>query len=171
MRTFLRACLFLVTIPLVGQNESQMALPDAPIADTSLRLDESVASSSRAAFVLPTFGVEPRGGLKWKTVDREFVLLNAVSTLAAALDVQTTVHGLRSSSQIAEINPLFGSRPTLGRILAIAGPVQIFTIFESYRTKRDAPRRGVWRAGPRVSIVAHSVAALNNFYATRLHAQ
>lgn len=172
MRTCMLLVFLLCTVRLAGQDNSKAPFPEAPqTVDAQQREVSPLNVSSSKNFSLPVFGVEPRGGLKWRTVDSEFLLLNAVSTCAAAADVQTTIRGLRVNPHIVEGNPIFGSRPTLGRILAIEVPMHVFTIYESYRAKRDAPRRGVWKTGPRISIVAHSAATLNNFYLARLNAQ
>lgn len=142
-------------------------------ADKSLAPEQSTAqfpaTSRNKEFSLPTFSIEPRGDRKWTTFDRHFIVLNALSTLALAADLRTTIHGLNSNPNLRELNPLFGTHPSVGRLLGVAIPIHCFATYEIYRAKRYGPRRGVWKVGPRVSIVAHSLAALNNLVVARMN--
>lgn len=96
------------------------------------------------------------------TMDRQFILLNALSTAALVADVETTIHAVGGETQANELNPLFGAHPTRARLYGITLPLNALSFYLSYHAKKTMPKRRIWEIGPGLSIAAHSAAAINN---------
>ena len=97
--------------------------------------------------------------------DRQFILLNTFSTVALVADLETTVYDLGGQSKSAELNPLFGQHPTRARLYGIAVPLNALSFYVSYRYKKSAPGRNLWKLGPGLLIAVHTAATVNNLFA------
>jgi len=165
-KALLTSMLFLsITMAAQDNGGAQETLPDAPERIEVIQAGlPSTGFSSNAHFVPPTFFIGPRMGKRWRTFDGQFVILHTLSTIAVFADIETTIHGLNVNPHAHEINPLLGPRPSPARVYATVLSWHLFGTYESYRAKRDAPRRSVWKFQPRVSIIAHSLAAVSNLF-------
>jgi hypothetical protein len=146
-------------VPIISSD-----LPEAP--STSWNGPNSTHGTpdlmSKSNFVPPTLAMERNTNKRWHTLDSKFVLLNTLSAVAVLADIETTARVLEKQPKAFELNPLFGKHPTRARLYGIAVPLNAFSFYLSYQAKRIAPRRSVWAAGPKVSIVVHTAAAINN---------
>jgi hypothetical protein len=142
-------------------------LPDAPssVWSTSTTTDDA-REMSGTGFVLPTLSMERNSNEGWHTLDRKFFLLNALSTVALLADLETTARGLAAQPKAMELNPLFGKHPSTARLYGTGLSINMLLIYQSYHFKKLGPRRNVWTIGPKVSIVVHTAAAINNLIAT-----
>jgi hypothetical protein len=121
-------------------------------------------SMRETGFVPPTLAIERNPNGRWHTLDRNFILFHTISTMALFADIWTTE---RAQPKAIELNPLFGRHPTPARVYSIAVPLHIFFVYRSYRAKKLAPRRSVWKLTPRLSIAVHTAAAINNLVVAR----
>jgi hypothetical protein len=102
---------------------------------------------------------------KPKTIDRQFLIFNALMIAATVADAETTLNCV-SSPNCEEVNPLLGSHPTRGRVYAVGVPLTAFAIYLSYHYKRVSPTRNWWKAYPLVLTVVHTFGAVNNLSAS-----
>jgi hypothetical protein len=102
---------------------------------------------------------------KPKTIDRQFLILNAMMVAATVADAETTLNCV-SAPSCQEINPLLGSHPTRGRVYAVGVPLTALAIYLSYHYKRVSPSRAWWKAYPLVLTGVHTFGALNNVSAS-----
>ena len=144
------------------------ALPDAPssVWSTSTTSDDT-RETSETGFVLPTLRMERNANEGWHTLDRKFFLLNAFSTVALLADLETTARGLAAQPKAVELNPLLGKHPSTARLYGTGLSINALLIYQSYHFKKLGPRRKVWTIAPKISIVVHTAAAINNLIATR----
>ncbi len=126
--------------------------PDAPGDDT-----RNVSGTGVAAPI-----VEQPTNSSLRTIDRQFILLNALSTGALVADVETTIHAVGEETKASELNPLFGVHPTRARLYGITLPLNALSFYLSYHAKKTMPKRRIWEIGPGLSIAAHTTAAINN---------
>jgi len=98
---------------------------------------------------------------KPKTIDRQFLILNAMMVAATVADAETTLNCV-SSPSCQETNPLLGSHPTRGRVYAVGVPLTAVAIYLSYHYKRVSPSRNWWKAYPLVLTGVHAFGALYN---------
>ncbi len=98
---------------------------------------------------------------KPKTIDRQFLILNAMMVAATVADAETTLNCV-SSPSCQETNPLLGSHPSRGRVYAVAVPLTAAAIYLSYHYKRVSPSRSWWKAYPLVLTGVHAFGALYN---------
>src|ERR1700692_2894891 len=96
-----------------------------------------------------------------RTVDGKFILLQAVSAAALVADVETTVRDRHRSNSV-ELNPLFGQHPTRARLYSINVPLNVLSLYVSYRYKKKEPNGKAWKVGPALFIAVHTAAAINN---------
>jgi|GEM_PF-4469860 len=99
-----------------------------------------------------------------RTIDRQFVALNALQVLAAIADAETTLNCV-SSPHCSEVNPILGSHPTRGRMYALAVPLTALSVFVSYHYKRKSPTKGWWKVYPLTLSAIHTFGAVNNLAA------
>lgn len=100
-----------------------------------------------------------------RTMDRQFILLNALSTVSLIADVETTIHAVGGENKANEVNPLFGAHPTRARLYGITLPLNALSLYLSYHAKKTMPKRRIWEIGPGLSIAVHTGAATNNLIA------
>jgi hypothetical protein len=143
------------------------SLPDAPSASCGSP-DKSDGTGDTNGILLapPAMAFEPNANNRARVVDRKFILLQSLSTLALLADVETTVHAIAVQPRATELNPLFGAHPTRARLYGIAVPLNALSFYLSYRAKKTEPKRNWWIIGPGVSIAVHSAAAINNLITT-----
>ncbi len=141
-------------------------LPEAPSASPGgpNRADGTLDVRG-TRFMPPTLSVEPDTNRSGHTVDRNFILLHTFSALALVADLETTAHGLGGQAQGTELNPVFGAHPSRARLYSIAVPLDVLSLYVSYRYKRAEPGRSLWKLAPGVSIAAHTAAVVNNLIA------
>jgi len=151
----------------LAQQTAAVNLPEAP---GTVGREPATAAATPAlretAFVPPTLAMERNTNKSWHTLDRKFILLHTLSTMALIADLETTARGLARQPKPTELNPLFGSDPTRARLYGIGVPLSAFAFYLSYHSKKIAPRRSVWKVGPELSIAVHSAAAINNLIVT-----
>jgi hypothetical protein len=97
-----------------------------------------------------------------RTMDRQFILLNALSTVALVADVEATIHAVGGETKANEVNPVFGAHPTRARLYGITLPLNALSFYLSYHAKKTMPKRRIWEIGPGLSIAVHTGAAINN---------
>jgi len=143
---------------------TSLDLPDAPSAFWvgSNSTDRTQERMNGIGFLPPTLLLERNTNKSWHTLDTKFILLQALSTVALFADIQTTTHALAAQPKAIELNPLFGKHPTPARVYGTAVPLHAFAFYQSYRAKKLAPRRNVWKFAPKLSIAVHTAAAINN---------
>ena len=139
-------------------------LPDAPSAVVLPTISTGLtAESSPSELDVRDLAIESYTGKEPKTIDHQFLMLNALLVISAVADAESTL----LCSRCQEINPLLGSHPTRQRIYAIGVPLTVFQIYLAYHYKRLSPtRNGVitgWKAFPIAFAAAHGLAAVNNF--------
>lgn len=139
-------------------------LPDAPSAVAPPTISTGLMTeSSLPELNVRDLAIESYTGKEPKTIDHQFLLLNALLVVSAVADAESTL----LCSRCQEINPLLGSHPTRRRIYAIGVPLTVFQIYLAYHYKRLSPtRNGVitgWKAFPIAFAAAHGLAAVNNF--------
>jgi hypothetical protein len=139
-------------------------LPDAPSAGS--RSSEGEGESGGTRFAPPALTVGKDTEARFRTVDRRFILLHALSTLALVADVETTVRDLQGQ-KANEVNPLFGAHPTRARLYGVGVPLNVFSFYLSYHYKKADPSRSLWKIGPGLSIAVHTAAAINNLIVAR----
>jgi hypothetical protein len=113
----------------------------------------------------PATAMEPNAYNRGRVLDRKFILLQSLSTVALLADIETTAHAVAAQPRATELNPLFGAHPTRARLYGISVPLNALSFFLSYRAKKAEPKRRLWIIGPGVSIAVHSSAAINNLIA------
>ncbi len=91
-----------------------------------------------------------------KTIDKQFLILNAVAVAATVADIETAAACLNSNARCQETNPLFGKHPSRARMYSIAlgatgGEILLAAVYRS-RYRRSA----LWRLFPAAAIAAHS---------------
>ncbi len=96
-----------------------------------------------------------------RTIDRQFIVLNALQVLAAIADAETTLNCV-SSPRCGEVNPILGSHPTRGKMYALAVPLTALSVYLSYHYRRKGPTRDWWRAYPLTLSAVHAFGAVNN---------
>lgn len=74
-----------------------------------------------------------------RIADKKFWTLTAVQFGADIFDIETTQAGLRNGG--AEVNPLFGSRPSRAKMYGISFPLTAAVCALEYRLKRDGRNR------------------------------
>lgn len=99
---------------------------------------------------------------KPKVVDKEFLIVSAWMWTSMVADAESTVRGVESGCQ--ELNPLYGTHPTRGKMYAIGIPVTAVLQFFTYKMKQRYPqKRWAWML-PSVSYAgARSGVAVSNF--------
>jgi hypothetical protein len=142
------------------------SLPDAPSASFgSPNKSDRMGDTSGSQMAPTAMAVEPSTNRRPHTLDRKFILLHSLSTVALLTDLETTARGIAATPKAAELNPLFGAHPTRARLYGIAVPLDALSFYLSYRAKKNEPKRSLWIIGPGVSIAVHSAAAINNLIA------
>ncbi|MFY9910425.1 MAG: hypothetical protein WCF22_22875 [Candidatus Sulfotelmatobacter sp.] len=143
-------------------------LPDAPEPFSGDRTDppgNDVRNVSRMGAAVPVF--EQPVNSSWNTMDRQFILLNVLSTAALVADVETTIHAVGGETKANELNPVFGAHPTRARLYGITLPLNALSFYLSYHAKKTMPTRSIWKISPGVSVAAHTAAAINNLIVAR----
>lgn len=138
-------------------------LPEAPsaIGGSPAHTDVEPAPSG-TRLVSTTPALEQNSDGSRHTFDRQFILLHTLSTVALVADLETTAYDLGGQSKFAELNPLFGQHPTRARLYGIAVPLNALSFYVSYRYKKSAPGRSLWKLGPGLLIAVHTAATVNN---------
>ena len=138
-------------------------LPDAPSALGNDPKSSTVAHEPNGTNLAPSTLVTERAPeRRQRTVDRQFILLHALSTMALIADLETTARAVEGLPRATEVNPLFGQHPTRARLYGIGVPLDALTIYVSYHYKKTEPKRSVWKVGPALSIAVHTAVAINN---------
>lgn len=86
----------------------------------------------------------------------------AITAAASGADIASTQSALARGA--AEANPLYGQRPTPGRMISIALPLALVTSYGAYRTSLSPDRRvrRLWIVGPAASVAIHLALAARN---------
>jgi hypothetical protein len=150
-------------------SDADLPSSDLPEAPTALQGAPSSADGRRdftvTPVVSPTLAAGRNSTPSGRTMDREFVLLHTLSTVALIADLETTARGFEAQPKATELNPMFGARPTRARLYGIAVPLNALSLYLSYHYKKVEPRRNSWKIGPGVSIAIHTAAVINNLIA------
>jgi len=125
-----------------------------------------MGDTSGILLALPAMAVEPNANNRGHILDRKFILLHSLSTVALLADLETTARAIAAQPRAPELDPLFGEHPTRARLYGIAVPLNALSFYLSYHAKKTEPKRRFWIIGPGVSIAVHSAAAINNLIAT-----
>jgi hypothetical protein len=182
MRSFLLMCVLLLSIAARAQRPIADPANCAPAnhansvaTSSSFELPRSIGDAYRGGDSACAIGGEAassvRSGVQGevhnnhRVLDKKFVLFQSLNTLAMVADIESTAHALDGKS-VVELNPLFGQHPTRARMYGFGIPVDAFTFFLSYRTKKVAPRRRLWELAPAMTIAIHTAAATNNIVAS-----
>lgn len=143
------------------------SLPDAPsVFHDSPNNSEGMGGTSGFLLAPPAMAVEPNANSCGRILDRKFILLYSLSTVALLADLETTARAVAAQPSATELNPLFGEHPTRARLYGIAVPLNALSFYLSYHAKKTEPKRRWWIIGPGVSLAVHSSAAINNLIAT-----
>jgi hypothetical protein len=98
--------------------------------------------------------------------DAELVLLAITATLAAVLDVESTVHAQRDPEAVEVNSWIYGERPSRHRMYGISLPVTIGFAYLGHRLKKmypSGPNSWAWRAPLTALTLGHGAAAIANF--------
>ncbi len=135
-------------------------LPNAPSqSNAATKVDDSVSQSHDSTLYVRDIAIESHK--KPKTIDSQFLLLNALQVIAAVADAETTLSCV-SSPRCTEVNPILGDHPTRGRMYALAVPLTSLSVYLSYHYKRQSPSRDWWKVYPLTLIGVHTVGAVAN---------
>jgi len=155
--------------PPVSQDCSKGDTGVSSLPNTPSQVVNDQASSRRTPYLESTVpGVRDLAidsYKKPKTIDRQFLLFNALMIATTVADAETTINCV-SSPNCEEVNPILGSHPTRGRVYAVGVPLTAFAIYLSYHYKRVSPTRNWWKAYPLVLTVVHTFGAVNNLSAS-----
>lgn len=147
---------------------AELTLPDAPSA-TEHKPDEATRPGSGLQYTgiePPTFRIQPRPAVvREKTIDRPFIILQALQLAAMIGDVESTRYGLSHGGR--EGNPLVGSHPSRAVLYGISLPVTAGLTYWSYHLKKAAPHSRRWQIVPLVTMGIHGVAAVHNLATVR----
>lgn len=126
--------------------------------------NRSDASSGKSAESIENLALttRPATSVKPRTLDKRFILVHTVNTLALIADLESTAHAVSGKTGAVELNPLFGQHPSRARLYGIGVPMNALTFFLSYRAKKAAPARKLWLLPPAVTIGVHTAAVINN---------
>lgn len=146
----------------VAANAAGQALPDAPSA---VQLASADVEPGADAFALPlrpspVISTYVQGSVdqpRRKTMDRNFILLGALTFGLTALDVEMTQHCLHAGTCV-ELNPTL-PHSRIG-MYAANTPVNLAVMYWSY--KRKAAGKRAWWVAPLVDIGAHAVGIGSN---------
>lgn len=127
---------------------------------SAFHFDPTFASSS---LQFKTLDIELDPSPPKPALDRKFVLVELAAFGAIVADAETSVYCLRRNI-CTEANPLFGTNPSQTRIYATVIPVTAFTVWMDYLVKKDEPHRSSWTRTPRIALVLHTMAAVNNLF-------
>lgn len=158
MRPFILLSL-LVTVCLVISAAGQ-SLPDAP---STLRLPASPSTELEGSSLwtqsvpLTSKAVLAEAEPTRKVMDRNFILLGALTFGLTAMDVEMTQHCLHEKTCV-ELNPTL-PHSRLG-MYAANTPVNLAVMYWSY--KRKAAGKKAWWVAPLVDIGAHAVGIGSN---------
>lgn len=187
MRSLRLVCVLLLSITARAQTPvtdpaNNMPANDVPatpvfsVAASSFELPRSIGDCDSVRDTAAAVKGEAGSGVSFATpaetnksrrvLDRKFILLQSLSTLAMVADIESTAHALEGKSGAAELNPLFGRHPTRARMYGIGVPVNALTLFLSYRAKKIAPTRRLWELAPALTTAIHAGAATNNILAS-----
>ena len=175
----LSTCAAAQTAPQVGNAQPELnqgvasatgatsaELPEAPSAiGGSPDGPASEPDPGKTCLVSSTPAMERTSHGSGRTLDRQFILLHTLSTVALVADLETTAHDLEGQSKSGELNPLFGQHPTRARLYGISVPLNALSLYVSYRYKKSAPGRNLWKIGPGLLIAVHTAASINNLLA------
>lgn len=150
--------------PVSSAAPSSFELPRATGDCDSLR--DAACSIKAEAGSGVSFATPAETNKNRRVLDRKFIFLQSLSTLAMVADIESTAHALEGKSGAAELNPLFGQHPTRARMYGIGAPVNALTLFLSYRAKKIAPTRRLWELAPALTMAIHAGAAANNILAS-----
>jgi hypothetical protein len=153
--------------PVCLEAPASSELPDAPTAGqggSSSANETRDVSGSRLGF--PTLAEERNTRGSGHTMDRNFILLHALSTVALFADLETTARSFQGQGKATELNPLFGAHPTRARLYGIAVPLNVLSFYFSYHYKKIEPGRSFWKIGPGLTLAVHTAATINNLIAT-----
>jgi hypothetical protein len=141
-------------------------LPEAPSASPGGHSSGDAANDvSETRLASPALELEKSTGKRGHTLDRNFILLHAISAAALVADLETTVRGVQGQVNGAELNPVFGAHPTRARLYGIAVPLNVLSFYVSYHYKKVEPGGRLWKLGPGISIAVHTAATINNLIA------
>jgi hypothetical protein len=93
-----------------------------------------------------------------KPLSGSFWRVNGLSIAMAMADMGMTAHCV-SGATCRELNPLFGSRPTLVRLVGISLPLLGAEIATSYYLQKHNKN---WKRGPVLNIVTHAIGVASN---------
>ncbi len=142
-------------------------LPEAPSASPEgANSADPTPNVSETSLVSPALASERDTYRSGRTLDRKFILLHALSTVALVADLETTVRSFEGQAKATEVNPLFGAHPTRARLYGIAVPLNALSFYLSYHYKKVEPGRSIWKVGPGLTIAVHTAAVINNLIAT-----
>ena len=145
---------------LSASNASAEPTLDAPqpapvVPEPIVTAESPLLSSSRKALrIAPPMAGEQR------VADRQFWILVAFTAGSAALDGETTMHGLQHGG-LREINPLLGSHPDRARFYATVGATDAAVAYLAYRLKRSGHDK-LWKMPLVGASSVHVGGAINN---------
>ena len=135
-------------------------LPNDPSrSNAATKVDDPVSQSHDSTLYVRDIAIESHK--KPKTIDSQFLLLNALQVIAAVADAETTLSCV-SSPRCSEVNPILGAHPTRGRMYALAVPLTSLSVYLSYHYKRQSPSRNWWKVYPLTLLGVHTFGALAN---------
>jgi hypothetical protein len=156
-----KATELLKTSPQDPQADSvRTELPNAPSqSNAATKVDDPVSQSHESTLYVRDIAIDSHK--KPRTIDSQFLLLNALQVIAAVADAETTLSCV-SSPRCSEVNPILGDHPTRGRMYALAVPLTSLSVYLSYHYKRQSPSRDWWKVYPLTLSVIHAVGAVAN---------
>jgi len=138
----------------ISEPEAMVSAPQPAVATPAPVISELVSSSRNAVHIVPFKAGEQR------LADRQFWALVAFTAGSAALDGETTIHGLQRGG-LREINPLLGSHPDRARFYATVGAGDTALAYLAYRLKRSGHDR-LWKMPLLGAGTVHLGGAINN---------
>src|SRR5271168_2962515 len=127
--------------PSQSSTVASSSLPDAPSALCgSPNKSDGMSSTSGMLLAPPAMAMEPNANNGGRVLDRKFILLHSLSTVALLADLETTAHAIAAQPKATELNPLFGEHPTRARLYGIAVPLNALSFYLSYRAKKNEPK-------------------------------
>jgi hypothetical protein len=98
--------------------------------------------------------------------DKHFWIVTAIQSVAVIADVETTV-AARNRQDLAEGNPLFGSKPGRLKLYSIEGGIEAGVLWSEYSLKKmsmdgSEQNRSMYHALVVIQTGIHSAAAIHN---------
>jgi hypothetical protein len=141
--------------------ETKTNVPDAP---SQLVTQARAAEGPRAAFISQRSAKPAAFGEKGDPHRRAFLLLSVAAGVATVADIEITTHCLQTKPNCREMNPLFGSHPSRGRLYATAVPLTLGQVWFSNYLRKKHPERKLWML-PTLSVtIGHTFGAMSGSF-------